>query len=281
MPRRWTSTSAARPRRLRSSWGSAPADVGSKIVGTLKFGSTSAAAATTFRNSIALGSVDRTIQVDDNPNSTSDVAEISGGISGAGGIVKSGAGVLKLSGGNSYGGATSITGGVLQAAIGGATGIPSNSFINLNGGMLQVLDAATFTRSLGSSGAAFQWGLGGGGFSAGANPLAVNVGGQATPITLSLGFQLRPTSAARSSVRLLLNAATAGNALTFQNGIDLAGGARSLVVGGNTVYLQRRDCRRRRRRFVDQVGAGRALHQRLCGEHLHRARRRFPAATSI
>ena len=73
------------------SWGSGSADVGTKIVGTLKFGSTSAAAATTFRNSIALGSVDRTIQVDDNVSSTSDVAEITGAISGAGGIVKTGA----------------------------------------------------------------------------------------------------------------------------------------------------------------------------------------------
>ncbi len=86
------------------SWGSAPGDVGTKIVGTLKFGSTSAAAATTFQNSIALGSVDGTIQVDDNPNSSSDIAEITGNISGSAGIVKTGAGVLKLSASNSYAG---------------------------------------------------------------------------------------------------------------------------------------------------------------------------------
>ena len=36
---------------------------------------------------------------------------------------------------------------------------------------------------------------------------------------------------------LLLNVSTAGNSLTFQNSIDLAGGARSIVAGGNTVYL--------------------------------------------
>ena len=106
------------------SWGSAPADVGTKIVGTLKFGSTSAAAATTFRNSIALGSVDRTIQVDDNPNSGGDIAEITGNISGSAGIIKSGAGVLKFSGANSYGGTTSITAGVLQAGLGGAREFP-------------------------------------------------------------------------------------------------------------------------------------------------------------
>ena len=124
----------------------------------------------------------------------------------------------------------------MLAGVGGATGIPSNSFININGGVLQVLDAATFTRSLGTSGAALQWGLNGGGFSADANPLSVNVGGQATPITLAWG-----SSAADVGTKIVgpltLNVATAGNALTFQNGIDLAGGARSLVVGGNTVYL--------------------------------------------
>ncbi len=226
------------------SWGSAPGDVGTKIVGTLKFGSNSAAAATTFRNSIALGSVDRTIQVDDNPNSINDLAEISGAISGSGGIIKSGDGVLKLSGANGYNGTTSISGGVLQAAIG--TGIPSGSFIDINGGMLQVL-AASFTRSLGSSGAAFRWGLGGGGFSAAANPLSVNVGGQATPITLAWGSA--PGEVGSKIVgTLLLNAPTAGNALTFQNGIDLAGGARAIVVGGNTVYLSGA--------IVDGVGGG-------------------------
>ena len=213
----------------------------------MKFGSTSAAAATTFQNSIALGSADRTIQVDDNPNSSSDIAEITGNISGSAGIVKSGAGVLKLSGANSYAGNTTINGGVLLAGVGGATGIPSNSFISINGGMLQVPDVATFTRSLGSSGAAFQWGLNGGGFSADANPLSVNVGGQATPITLAWGSSAGDVGT-KIVGPLTLNAWTAGNALTFQNGIDLAGGGRSLVVGGNTVYLNGA--------IVDSVGGG-------------------------
>ena len=228
-------------------WGSAPADVGTKLVGTLKFGSTSATAATTFRNSLALGSVDRTIAVDDNPNTDSDFAEISGSISGSAGIIKTGAGVLKLSGANTYGGTTAITGGVLQAGVGGASGIPSNSFININGGMLQVLDVANFTRSLGTSGATFQWGLGGGGFSAGANPLSVNVGGQATPITLSWGSGSADVGT-KIVGTLMLNLSTAGNSLTFQNGIDLNGSAHSLVVGGNTVYLNGG--------IVDSIGGG-------------------------
>ncbi len=215
------------------SWGTT---VGSQIVGTLKFGSTSAAAATTFRNSIDLGSVDRTIQVDDNPNTDSDYAEITGAISGSGGIVKSGAGVLKLSGSNSYSGTVTISGGALQAGINGGTGIPSNNFLLLNGGVLQILDATSFTRSLGSSGATFQWGLGGGGFSAGSNPLSVNVGGQTTPTTLVWGSSAGDVGS-KIVGPLMLNVSTAGGSLTFQNGIDLAGGARAIVAGGNTVYL--------------------------------------------
>ena len=214
-------------------WGTT---VGSQIVGTLRFGSTSATAATTFQNSINLGSVDRTIQVDDNPNATGDYAEITGSISGAGGIVKNGAGVLKLSGANSYTGNVTINGGVLQAGINGGTGIPTNNFLVLNGGVLQVLDASSFTRSLGTSGATFQWGLNGGGFSAGPNPLSVNVGGQAAPTTLVWGSSSSDVGT-KIVGPLLLNVSTAGNSLTLQNGIDLAGGARSIVAGGNTVYL--------------------------------------------
>ena len=107
-------------------WGTAPGDVGSKLVGTLKFGSTTAAAVTTFQNSLDLGSTDRTIQVDDNPNTTADMAVITGNISGAAGIIKTGAGVLELSGANTYGGTTSINAGVLAGGVGGATGIPSS-----------------------------------------------------------------------------------------------------------------------------------------------------------
>ena len=214
-------------------WGTT---VGSQIVGTLKFGSTSATAATTFENSINLGSTDGTIQVDDNPNATGDYAEITGSISGAGGIVKNGAGVLKLSGANSYTGNVTINGGVLQAGINGGTGIPTNNFLTINGGVLQVLDATSFTRSLGTSGATFQWGLNGGGFSTAANPLSVNVGGQATPTTLVWGSSSSDVGT-KIVGPLLLNVSTAGNSLTLQNGIDLAGGARSIVVGGNTVYL--------------------------------------------
>jgi autotransporter-associated beta strand protein len=95
---------------------------------------------------------------------------------------------------------------------------------------------ASFTRSLGTSGATFQWGLNGGGFSAASNPLSVNVGGQATPTTLAWGSGSADVGT-KIVGPLMLNTSTAANSLTFQNGIDLNGGARSIVVGGNAVYL--------------------------------------------
>ena len=78
--------------------------------------------------------------------------------------------------------------------------------------------------------------------------MTVNVGGQATPTTLVWGSGSADVGT-KIVGPLMLNAATAANSLTFQNGIDLSGGARSIVVGGNTVYLDGRDQRRRRRRL--------------------------------
>ena len=62
-------------------WGTT---VGSQIVGTLKLSSATAANVTTFQNTVNLNGADRTIFVDDNPNSTADNAVMSGAISGSG-----------------------------------------------------------------------------------------------------------------------------------------------------------------------------------------------------
>ena len=107
----------------------------------------------------------------------------------------------------------------------------------------------------------------------------MNVGGQATPITLAWGS----TSADVGSKivgPLMLNVAAAGNSLTFQNGIDLAGEARSIVVGGNTVYLNGA--------IADSVGGGSLTKTGpgvLCiggsSPNTYTGRPRFPAATSI
>lgn len=210
-------------------WGSNPDDVGAKIVGPLKFGSSTSTKAVTFINSIDLNGAGRTIQVDDNPNSTSDYAVISGAITGSAGIAKTGAGLLKLTGANSYTGTTTISGGQLQAAF--DVGVPSANFLCLDGGVFQFVSDASFTRSLGTSGQTFQWTANGGGFSAGSNPLTVNVFNDGRTLTWG------NTTGSQLAGPLKLNAATAGNSLTFVNGIDLHGGARTLSVDANTVYL--------------------------------------------
>ena len=202
-------------------WGST---VGTNIVGTLMLNSPTAANVTTFQNGINLNGADRTIQVADNPNSTADYAVISGSISGSSvGIIKTGDGLLSLTGGNTYTGTTTFAGGILQATIG--TGIPSSSFLYFNGGALQFNNTSSFTYSLGPSGNnTLAWGLGGGGFSAGSAALTVNIGNQATPTTLVWG-----NSQSNVGTKLLgpltLNATTASSSLTFKNNLDLNGGA--------------------------------------------------------
>jgi fibronectin-binding autotransporter adhesin len=206
-------------------WGTT---VGTNIVGTLKFGSATAANVTTFQNAVNLNAATRTIQVDDNISSTADYAVMSGVISnstGTAGITKTGSGLLLLTGADTYNGTTTISGGELQAAIG--TGIPTASFLKLDGGIYQSNSAYTFTRSLGTSGSTFQWTANGGGFAAGAGALTVNIGsGTALTWGTTVGSQLVGT--------LKLNSSMASYATTFQNSINLYGGARTIYVDDNT-----------------------------------------------
>ena len=137
-------------------WGSS---VGTQIVGPLVFGSETAAYATTFINGINLGSAVRTIRVDDNPSTSSDYAQISGVITGTGGLAKTGPGILILSTTPTYSGNTVISEGALQ------TTLPSG-FLSLDGGVFQCT-AHNLHPQRGSSGSGnFQWTSNGGGFSA-------------------------------------------------------------------------------------------------------------------
>jgi fibronectin-binding autotransporter adhesin len=112
-------------------WGSS---VGSNLVGTLKLGSLTAANVTTFQNPVNLNGSNRTIQVDDNPVSTADYVVMAGAISsgsGTAGIVKTGAGILLLTGINTYNGGTTISGGTLALAD---TGTLASTIINVGSG---------------------------------------------------------------------------------------------------------------------------------------------------
>jgi len=89
---------------------------------TLIFGSTSAESLVDFQNALNLGSSgsgQRTIQVNDNPNSATDRARISGNITNTAsgwGILKTGDGILELTGNNTYTGATTVSAGTLALA---------------------------------------------------------------------------------------------------------------------------------------------------------------------
>jgi fibronectin-binding autotransporter adhesin len=113
-------------------WGDA---VGTNLVGTLKLSSTSAAAVTTFTNSIALNGAVRTVQVDNNPGTSADYAVLSGTLSGTdGGLMKTGDGLLALSKNNTYTGLTTVSNGTLQIGINSSSGsVAGNIFVDAAG----------------------------------------------------------------------------------------------------------------------------------------------------
>jgi autotransporter-associated beta strand protein len=105
------------------------------IAGTMKLSSSTAQFETEFQNRINLNGETRTIQVDDNPNSTGDFATISGYIgntTGTAGITKTGSGMLVISGtvSNSYNGDTNVVQGIL--ALGKTSGVAIPHDLNLS-----------------------------------------------------------------------------------------------------------------------------------------------------
>ena len=83
----------------------------SGIMGNMILSSNTAQYETEIQNAVNLNGAARTIQVDDNPNSSGDFATISGAIadgSGPGDVLKTGSGTLVFSGNNSYTGGTTV-----------------------------------------------------------------------------------------------------------------------------------------------------------------------------
>jgi len=149
---------------------------------------------------------------------------------GAGPIRKTDSGTIIFASNNTYSSPTYIGGGVLQADSG--TGLPSGSFLTLDGGVLQSnsSSAVTFSRGLSTSGSnKFQWGSGGGGFSAGAGSLTINVGGNGTPTTLVWGT----TSGTNIIGTLMFGSTTSQNVTTFRNPVNLYGAERTINVDDN------------------------------------------------
>lgn len=106
-------------------WG-AGGFIGTGTAQNLVLNSTSALSVVDIRNAINLGNTARTVNVLDNNNTGADYAIMSGVLSStgtSGGLVKIGAGVLELSGANSYTGTTQLQGGTLVvSSLGSSTG---------------------------------------------------------------------------------------------------------------------------------------------------------------
>ncbi len=184
-----------------------------------------------FRNAVNLnGSAgQRTVQVSANVATMSGV--ISNSLSTSYGLTKTGAGVLALTGINTYQGTTTVSGGVLRATEG--VGLPTNSRIAITSGVIETNQS--LDRPIGSTASTDQMRITGGtsGFSARGGPIQVAFGTLATPTALTWG-----ASDFAPSV-FVLNAATADNTLDFRNAISLgsANATRTVQVDANVATL--------------------------------------------
>ncbi len=156
---------------------------------------------------------------------------ISAIITGSNGLNKTGAGLLTLSGANTYSGATTASEGILRAADG--VGLSSNSNLVLNGGVYQA-STNNFIRSLGTG--ANQVSITGGttGFgSADGQTRIIAIGGIDTPTDLVWG-----TTHFNPDVFVLNNNGFSGTAVDFRNAIDLNEADRTIRSTGGTVFLR-------------------------------------------
>jgi autotransporter-associated beta strand protein len=204
---------------LELPWVTAP---GSGIVGPLRFGSVSSNAKVLWIDPVdiaAASGTTRTVTV--TAGVGNDYAEMnqiirnSAGTAGA--LQKNGNGTLLLSAANTYAGTTQLSGGALQAVQG--TGLPTASFLSLDGGVYEGIGATSFTRSLGTSGSTVQWTANGGGFSANGGQMTVNIGGASAPLVwgTTVGSQIVGP--------LIFGSHTANAKTLFVNPIDLDNGA--------------------------------------------------------
>ncbi len=146
------------------------------------------------------------------------------GTSGKTALTKSNAGVLALTGTNTYTGPTRVLGGTLRANDG--VGLPTASNLLLSGGVLET--SAAFSRTLGTGAGAVQIVGGASGLSA---------YGAAVNVNLNSGATLLWGSTLLNPATLVLNDSTANNTITLQNPIDLGGLTRSIEVRAATAVL--------------------------------------------
>ena len=181
----------------------------------------------TWNTDLNFGATTRTITVNDNTASTADSAVISGALSGTGGLTKTGAGLLLLTGANTYSGATTVSAGTL--ALGGSASLSAGN-LGLSGGALLATNdtqlGGPLARAFGpGSGQLALSSTGGAGF--------VALGG---PLTLSPGPATWGTTTgffSASTGPLLFGSSLADNVVTWTSDFSLNATARIITVTDN------------------------------------------------
>ncbi len=176
---------------------------------------------TTFDNNISLNGAQREVRV---ANGSAAVdATLSGNLrggsgnsDGSGGLIKTGAGTLALTGSNDYNGATEIRGGALRGNL------SADSNLVLNGGVMEI--AGDYTAALGTGAGQVRW-EGDGGFAALGSNRTVNLGGANAGVTWG-----STTHFVGANSKLILGSTSANRTVTLTNAINLNGGDRTVLV---------------------------------------------------
>jgi|GEM_PF-2627132 len=144
---------------------------------------------------------------------------------GTNALIKSGGGTLILGGANTYTGTTYVNGGVLR--LNNAAALPSNSNVQLNGGVLELTSSSPTSFATGTAAGQIQW-TGDGGFSAQGADHSVTLNGGAQVVWGDPGF-------IHNGNRLLLGSRVSNKTLTLTNPIDLGSGQRDVELSGAAV----------------------------------------------